>query len=105
MEDGYKRLDAPNYTAAVLPAEGGFQMLGVQRLPTAPMLRSLEVPHCADGDAIATDFRNDRTPPPSLAANQSTEFRLCWDSFGMVSASAWRAAARHRDSGSTALLI
>jgi len=53
------------------------------QLPKLARLRSLRIPHCDDGNATATDFRNDRTAPPSQAANQSTSVKLCWDTFGM----------------------
>jgi alpha-galactosidase len=55
----------------------------VGRPPQVTELPHLSIPHCKNGNAVATNFKNDRSPPPSQAANQSTTVRMCWNRIGL----------------------
>ncbi len=58
-------------------------MVQVNSAPSSKQLPHLDIPHCTDGTAIATNFKNDRTLPPSQPANQSTRVEVCWDLQGL----------------------
>lgn len=77
------QLKTPDWTAKDLEKDGGFVMLQINRPPKAEQLPHLDIPHCANGAAIATNFKNDRTLPPSQPANQSTRVEVCWDTEGL----------------------
>ncbi len=77
------QLKTPDWTAKSLPADGGFAMLQENQPPSQVNKPHLNIPHCNDGVALATNFKNDRTLPPSNPANQSTRVEVCWDSQGL----------------------
>jgi hypothetical protein len=77
------QLKTPDWTAKSLAADGGFAMVQVNSAPSSKQLPHLDIPHCTDGTAIAANFKNDRTLPPSQPANQSTRVEVCWDSQGL----------------------
>ena len=76
-------LHTPHWTASSLPPHGGFQMLQVNQAPSFNQLPHLDIPHCSNGVAVAKNFKNDRSPPPSIPANQSTYVEICWNSEGL----------------------
>ena len=78
----WERIEAPDYTANAVEMEGGVRMLKVQKIPDVSKFH-LKLPHCTDGDAIASPFHADWLPPPSVPAVMPTTVKLCWDAFGL----------------------